>query len=231
MIAAQKLEKMNRLNRGRKRFNAAIGFTKLEDPLDPRTRLLAESGADDAIDNVDGQPRLKMTPGFDKYRRMKDFASFFAISGIVYGVLLIFFGDNYGALIPENKSFFGSDLTKQENKAEIEVCVADTGQGFQDFPERFPAATNLLIFCLLIPGQGLLNPKEFLRRGTWFITMGSVIIGFSVMGIFAIRTQLTLVFIAYNIYCIVGTIITIVFVVMIALNFSRFVQNWRNFMR
>ena len=137
VIAAQKLEKMNRLNRGRKRFNAAIGFTKLEDPLDPRTRLLAESGADDAIDNVDGQPRLKMTPGFDKYRRMKDFASFFAISGIVYGVLLIFFGDNYGALIPENKSFFGSDLTKQENKAEIEVCVADTGQGFKDLPERF----------------------------------------------------------------------------------------------
>ena len=122
MIAAQKLEKMNRLNRGRKRLNAAIGFTKLED---------------DAIDSVDGQPRLKMTPGFDKYRRMKDFASFFAISGIVYGVLLIFFGDNYGALIPENKSFFGSDLTKQENKAEIEVCVADTGQGFKDLPERF----------------------------------------------------------------------------------------------
>lgn len=139
MIAAQKLEKMNRLNRGRKRLNAAIGFTKLEDPLDPRTRLLAvrERGPDDAIDSVDGQPRLKMTPGFDKYRRMKDFASFFAISGIVYGVLLIFFGDNYGALIPENKSFFGSDLTKQENKAEIEVCVADTGQGFKDLPERF----------------------------------------------------------------------------------------------
>ena len=129
MIAAQKLQKMERLNRGRKRFNAAIGFTKLEDP---RTRLMADSGPDDDVDMVDGLKKLTITPGFDKYRRMKQIASFFAISGIVYGGLLIFFGDNYGALIPENKSFFGSDLTKQENKAEIEVCVADTGLGFED---------------------------------------------------------------------------------------------------
>ena len=43
MIAAQKLQKMERLNRGRKRFNAFIGFKKLEDP---RTRLFAESGPD-----------------------------------------------------------------------------------------------------------------------------------------------------------------------------------------
>ena len=43
MIAAQKLQKMERLNRGRKRFNAFIGFKKLEDP---RTRLLAESDPD-----------------------------------------------------------------------------------------------------------------------------------------------------------------------------------------
>ena len=88
-------------------------------------------GPDDAVDSADGPTRRILTPGFDRYKRMKDFATFFAISGIVYGLLSIFFGGNYGALIPENKSFFGSDL-KQENKAEIEVCVADTGQGFKD---------------------------------------------------------------------------------------------------
>ena len=54
MIAAQKLQKMERLNRGRKLFNAAIGFKKLEDPLERRTRKLAESGLDDAVDSVDG---------------------------------------------------------------------------------------------------------------------------------------------------------------------------------
>ena len=43
MIAAQKLQKMGRLNRARKRFNAAIGFVKLEDP---RARLLATDVVD-----------------------------------------------------------------------------------------------------------------------------------------------------------------------------------------
>ena len=164
MIAAQKLQKMNRLNRGRKLFNEAIGFTKLKDPLDPRTRLGAESGPDDAIDSVDGQPRLKMTPGFDKYRRMKDFASFFAISGIVYGVLLIFFGDNYGALIPENKSFFGSDLTKQENKAEIEVCVADTGQGFKELPGRFACNKSLYVLATNPWSRSTKSERIFTKR-------------------------------------------------------------------
>ena len=122
---------MGRLNRARKRFNAAIGFVKLEDP---RARLQAETN--DAADVVDGPSKrhrkIGFTPGHDQYKRMKQIASFFAISGIIYGGLLIFFGDNYGTLIPENKSFFGSDLTKQENKAEIEVCVADTGRGSMD---------------------------------------------------------------------------------------------------
>ena len=126
MIAAQKLQKMGRLNRARKRFNAAIGFVKLEDP---RARLLAT----DVVDGPSKRHRkIGFTPGHDQYKRMKQIASFFAISGIIYGGLLIFFGDNYGTLIPENKSFFGSDLTKQENKAEIEVCVADTGRGSMD---------------------------------------------------------------------------------------------------
>ena len=119
---------MERLNRARKRFNTAIGFVKLDDP---RPRLLGET--DDAVDSVDGpKARIGLTPGHDRYKRMKQFASFFAISGIIYGALLIFVGDNYGTLIPENKSFFGSAFTKQENKAEIEVCVADTGQGSTD---------------------------------------------------------------------------------------------------
>ena len=123
---------MGRLNRARKRFNTAIGFVKLEDP---RARLLADrtDGTTDAVDGPSKRLRkIGFTPGHDKYKRMKQIASFFAISGIIYGGLLIFFGDNYGTLIPENKSFFGSDLTKQENKAEIEVCVADTGQGSMD---------------------------------------------------------------------------------------------------
>ena len=119
MIAGQKLQKMGLLNRTRKRVNSAIGFTKVEDP---KARLMSETTTDD----VDGPI---ITPDFDKYKRMKRIASFFAISGFVYGALLIFFGANYGALIPENKSFFGKSLfgndLKQENKAEIEGQGSD----------------------------------------------------------------------------------------------------------
>ena len=161
VIAAQKLQKMERLNRGRKLFNAAIGFKKLEDPLERRTRKLAESGLDDAVDSVDGSTRLTVTPGFDKYRRMKQIASFFAISGIVYGALLIFFGDNYGALIPENKSFFGT--TKQENKAEIEVCVADTGQGFKDH-SKSPNHTKAPDVVFVNPWLRLVKSKRIFTK-------------------------------------------------------------------
>ena len=62
----------------------------------------------------------------DKYQRMKLLASLFAGWGIFNGLLLIILAQNYGALIPENKSIF-QFFYEQENEADLEVCVADTG--------------------------------------------------------------------------------------------------------
>ena len=62
----------------------------------------------------------------DKYQRMKLLASLFAGWGILNGLLLIILAQNYGALIPENKSIF-QFFYEQENEADLEVCVADTG--------------------------------------------------------------------------------------------------------
>ena len=82
---------MNLFNRIRKRCNKAIGFVKLK------------------------HDKYR----HDKYYQMKLIASIFAILGIIFGVGLILFGTNYGAIIPENKSFLESfNLTKQENKAD-----------------------------------------------------------------------------------------------------------------
>jgi len=68
---------MERLNRARKRFNTAIGFVKLDDP---RPRLLGETY--DAVDSVDGpKARIGLTPGHDRYKRMKQFASFLQFLG------------------------------------------------------------------------------------------------------------------------------------------------------
>ena len=60
-------------------------------------------------------------------KKMKKYTSFFAACWISNGFVLIIFGNYYSALIPENQSSFGADLTEQENKADIEVCVANTG--------------------------------------------------------------------------------------------------------
>ena len=113
--SAPKAKKKGRLNKSRKKINKFIccGFEKLPEQQSDKVQTHGFSHC----------------PSFVRYRRMKLIATLFAVWGILAGVFLIFVAYNYRALIPENKSFFLTDLDgEQENKAEIEVCVADTGR-------------------------------------------------------------------------------------------------------
>ena len=116
--SAPKAKKQGRLNKSRKKINKFIccGFEKLPEQHSLGLDLVKTHGRGHC-------------QSFIRYRRMKLIATLFAVWGILAGVFLILVAYNYRALIPENKSFFLTDLDgEQENKAEIEVCVADTGR-------------------------------------------------------------------------------------------------------
>ena len=81
-VTIQAVPVTERLNRVRKWVNSLFGFIKIGKR----------------------KPISQITYGHDRYKRMKQIASAFSLSGIFYGTVFILMGFYYRALLPENQS-------------------------------------------------------------------------------------------------------------------------------
>ena len=61
--------------------------------------------------------------------------------------------------------------------------------------------------------------------------MGAIVIGFSAFGTITIFGELTMLYTLYNIYCIIGTIITVGMAIVASSHKDDFVAHWHNIVR